>query len=130
MSCQVRLTTVPEGAVALRVLGAAGGVAWANNILFVVDSNRFSADPVNNRVLLFPTNTLPSLTQALTLGLIGYPYVLPDMIGGNAYEGEVPDAELMIRWTQRSLRHCDIAMRCSCVRSLAAQTRCAPCPCR
>jgi alpha-glucosidase (family GH31 glycosyl hydrolase) len=40
------------------------------------------------------------LTQALTLGLIGYPYVLPDMIGGNAYEGEVPDAELMIRWTQ------------------------------
>ncbi len=40
------------------------------------------------------------LTQALTLGLIGYPYVLPDMIGGNAYEGEVPDAELMVRWTQ------------------------------
>jgi len=40
------------------------------------------------------------LTQALTLGLIGYPYVLPDMIGGNAYEGEVPDAELMARWTQ------------------------------
>jgi alpha-glucosidase (family GH31 glycosyl hydrolase) len=40
------------------------------------------------------------LTQALTLGLIGYPFVLPDMIGGNAYNGEAPDAELMIRWTQ------------------------------
>jgi myogenesis-regulating glycosidase len=40
------------------------------------------------------------LTQALTLGLIGYPFVLPDMIGGNAVEGEVPNAELMIRWTQ------------------------------
>ncbi len=40
------------------------------------------------------------LTQALTLGLIGYPFILPDMIGGNAYEGEVPDAELMVRWTQ------------------------------
>lgn len=40
------------------------------------------------------------LTQALTLGLIGYPFVLPDMIGGNAYSGEFPDAELIIRWTQ------------------------------
>lgn len=40
------------------------------------------------------------LTQALTMGLIGYPFVLPDMIGGNAYHGEVPAAELMIRWTQ------------------------------
>lgn len=40
------------------------------------------------------------LTQALTLSLIGYPFVLPDMIGGNAYAGEHPDRELMIRWTQ------------------------------
>jgi myogenesis-regulating glycosidase len=40
------------------------------------------------------------LTQALTLSVLGYPFVLPDMIGGNAVEAEVPDAELMIRWTQ------------------------------
>ncbi|MCW5850770.1 MAG: glycoside hydrolase [Anaerolineae bacterium] len=40
------------------------------------------------------------LTQALAMGLIGYPFVLPDMIGGNAYAGEDPNAELMIRWTQ------------------------------
>ncbi len=40
------------------------------------------------------------LTQALTLSLIGYPFVLPDMIGGNAYGGETPDRELLIRWTQ------------------------------
>jgi hypothetical protein len=39
------------------------------------------------------------VTGALNLGLIGYPFVLPDMIGGNAY-GEPPSAELMIRWTQ------------------------------
>jgi hypothetical protein len=39
------------------------------------------------------------VTGALNLGLTGYPFVLPDMIGGNAY-GEPPTAELMIRWTQ------------------------------
>jgi alpha-glucosidase (family GH31 glycosyl hydrolase) len=40
------------------------------------------------------------LTGALTLGLIGYPFVLPDMIGGNAYDNELPDDELMVRWMQ------------------------------
>jgi myogenesis-regulating glycosidase len=40
------------------------------------------------------------LTQALALSMIGYPFVLPDMIGGNAYGRDVPDAELMIRWTE------------------------------
>ena len=35
----------------------------------------------------------------LTLSLTGYPFVLPDMVGGNAY-GEQPDAELMVRWAQ------------------------------
>jgi alpha-glucosidase (family GH31 glycosyl hydrolase) len=39
------------------------------------------------------------LTGILALGLSGYPFILPDMIGGNAYD-EQPDAELMIRWTQ------------------------------
>jgi len=29
----------------------------------------------------------------------GYPFILPDMIGGNAYN-EQATAELMIRWTQ------------------------------
>ena len=48
-----------------------------------------------------PDNGLHAvLTQALAMGLIGYPFVLPDMIGGNAYGGEEPDAELMVRWTQ------------------------------
>jgi myogenesis-regulating glycosidase len=40
------------------------------------------------------------LTGALTLGLIGYPFVLPDMIGGNAVGAEIPDEELLVRWTQ------------------------------
>lgn len=42
------------------------------------------------------------LTQALTMSMIGYPFILPDMIGGNAYGGEEPDAELLVRWTQLS----------------------------
>jgi hypothetical protein len=42
------------------------------------------------------------LTQALALSMIGYPFILPDMIGGNAYGGEKPDAELLVRWTQLS----------------------------
>ncbi len=50
------------------VLGAAGGVAYAGNTLFVVDDNRLAATPSNNRVLLFsnvasqfpqPTDQLP-----------------------------------------------------------------------
>jgi len=39
------------------------------------------------------------ITGLLSLSLTGYPFILPDMIGGNAYH-ETPDAELMIRWTQ------------------------------
>ena len=39
------------------------------------------------------------LTGMLALGTTGYPFILPDMVGGNAYENQA-DAELMIRWTQ------------------------------
>lgn len=40
------------------------------------------------------------LTGILALGLTGYPFVLPDMVGGNEYDSDHADAELMIRWTQ------------------------------
>jgi uncharacterized protein (TIGR03437 family) len=59
---QPTFTQADEGATNM-LIGAAGGVAYANGILFVVDSNRFSADPVNNRVMLFPTAGLPTPTQ-------------------------------------------------------------------
>ena len=32
--------------------------------------------------------------------LLGFPFCLPDMIGGNAYFGQRPDQELMVRWAQ------------------------------
>lgn len=37
------------------------------------------------------------IPHALTFGVLGYPYVLPDMVGGNAYRG-IPDRELYVRW--------------------------------
>ena len=43
------------------------------------------------------------IPHALTFGIIGYPFVLPDMIGGNAYDATGwPDRELYIRWLQAS----------------------------
>ena len=40
------------------------------------------------------------LTGAFALSVAGYPFILPDMVGGNAYGSESADAELMIRWSQ------------------------------
>ena len=41
------------------LLGGVGGVAFANGTLFVADSNRTGLLPLNNRVLLFPTQSFP-----------------------------------------------------------------------
>ncbi|XP_077993185.1 myogenesis-regulating glycosidase-like [Glandiceps talaboti] len=45
------------------------------------------------------------INTALTFGILGYPFVLPDMIGGNAYNegfhGDYrPEKELFIRWLE------------------------------
>jgi len=39
------------------------------------------------------------IPHALTFGILGYPFVLPDMVGGNAYQG-LPDRELYVRWME------------------------------
>mmetsp|Transcript_2135 Transcript_2135/g.4403 ORF Transcript_2135/g.4403 Transcript_2135/m.4403 type:complete len:848 (+) Transcript_2135:24-2567(+) len=55
--------------------------------------DRFSTwDAANGLRSLIPT--------LLTSGILGYPFCLPDMIGGNAYFNTFPDQELMVRWTQ------------------------------
>ena len=41
------------------LLGAVGGIAYANGILFAADANRTGMIPVNNRVLEFPTKDFP-----------------------------------------------------------------------
>ena len=40
------------------------------------------------------------IPTALTFSILGYPFILPDMIGGNAYQGVEPDRELYIRWVE------------------------------
>jgi myogenesis-regulating glycosidase len=89
--------------------------AWINNVAghFPVSEARAgvpgtqSAAPLLRMFDRFSTwgddNGLASvITALLTASILGYPLVLPDMIGGNAYDDEVPDAELMIRWAQAS----------------------------
>lgn len=39
------------------------------------------------------------IPTALFFGIVGYHFVLPDMIGGNAY-GDWPSKELYIRWLE------------------------------
>ena len=41
------------------------------------------------------------LTAALTFSILGYPFILPDMVGGNAYVNK-PNRELYVRWAQLS----------------------------
>jgi hypothetical protein len=57
-------------AVAYRV-GAISGIAVANNTLFIVDSNRVQADPVQNRVLIFNnlSRLVPSPTSEIPQGV-------------------------------------------------------------
>ncbi len=43
------------------------------------------------------------IPHALTFSLLGYPFVLPDMVGGNAYKTTYPSKELFIRWLQANV---------------------------
>lgn len=48
-------------------------------------------------------NGLPSLiTTLLQMNMVGYSFVLPDMIGGNGYN-QPPSEELFIRWLQANV---------------------------
>ncbi len=40
-----------------------------------------------------------AVTQALTMSIVGYPYIMPDMIGGNQYKFKC-DKELFTRWVE------------------------------
>src|SRR5882724_5759652 len=66
---QVNFTQQDIGTPSQYVLGGVSGLAYANNMLFAVDSNHIQATPVQNRVLIYhnlstlvPPSTLP-ITQ-------------------------------------------------------------------
>ncbi|XP_049791625.1 myogenesis-regulating glycosidase-like [Schistocerca nitens] len=49
-------------------------------------------------------NGLASLvTTLLQMNMVGYPFVLPDMVGGNGYGSDVLTKELFIRWLQATV---------------------------
>uniref|UniRef100_A0A1I8QDH1 Glycoside hydrolase family 31 N-terminal domain-containing protein n=1 Tax=Stomoxys calcitrans TaxID=35570 RepID=A0A1I8QDH1_STOCA len=46
---------------------------------------------------------LTLITTLLQMNMNGYPFVLPDMIGGNGYNNKPPNKELFIRWLQANV---------------------------
>jgi len=42
------------------------------------------------------------VTSTLTYSILGYPFIMPDMVGGNEYGNEKCDAELFARWVEAS----------------------------
>jgi alpha-glucosidase (family GH31 glycosyl hydrolase) len=42
------------------------------------------------------------LPEAILTSMRGYPYVMPDMVGGNQYYDDKIDAEMLVRWAQLS----------------------------
>ncbi len=59
--------TAQEPAGSQQVVGAASGLAYANDMLVVADSNRVGAAPINNRVLIYRSlsTMLPAPTASL-----------------------------------------------------------------
>ena len=107
---------LPRGAVTSRPLKYPGEYTqlWVNSVVsqFNISEVRSAMGTTGYRGLVRMgdrdtvwgvDNGLQSLIPALlTSSVLGYPFCLPDMIGGNAYWGQFPDTELMIRWAQVS----------------------------
>src|SRR5689334_8048093 len=57
--------TSGSGPASSTAFGAMGGLAFANNTLFVTDANRLGLQPINNRVLMFNAQNLPAPSTPL-----------------------------------------------------------------
>ncbi len=58
--------TVANTLPSQQILGGVSGLAYANGILFVADSNTIAAAPQDNRVLMFDTTNIPDAHADLT----------------------------------------------------------------
>ncbi len=56
------------------ILGGLSGLAWANGILYVADSNEQGIYPQDNRVVMFNTNLVPAPTADITHAYNYSPY--------------------------------------------------------
>ena len=104
---QVTFTSQDSSGPSAYQIGAVSGIAYANNTLFVVDSNHIQADPVLNRVLIY-TN-LSSLVKSPTAELqqgIRCPVCVgtPDVGGASIVLGQPDFATFAINLTQNGLR--------------------------
>ncbi len=84
------------------LLGGVGGLAYANDTLFVADSNRVGASPLNNRVLIFRnvSGFLPKPTDELF-----YSQKCPVCVGSAATVVGQPDfAATEFKLTQTGMR--------------------------
>ncbi|HEY6391029.1 MAG TPA: hypothetical protein VIX89_07115 [Bryobacteraceae bacterium] len=88
-------------------LGAISGIAVVNNTLFVVDSNRVQADPVQNRVLIFNnlSRLVPSPTSEIPQG-VRCPVCMgtPDSSSADIVLGQPNFTTIDINLTQNGLR--------------------------
>ena len=71
---QVNFTAQDSTSPSATQTGAVSGLAFANNNLFVADSNRVQAAPILNRVLIYnnvngPNGFIPSPTAAIPQGI-------------------------------------------------------------
>jgi len=99
--------TSQDSGVSASSFGAVSGVAFANNTLFVVDSNHIQAEPVNNRVLIFnnvsrfvypPTSDIPQGTRCPVCAGD------PNIAAANVVLGQPDFISTNINLTQNGLR--------------------------
>ena len=89
---QSTFTTADTAAPSGSLLGGVGGIAFANNTLYVVDSNKVSATPVQNRLLIYQnvSGFIPPPTAEIPQGLRCPLCIGPDQRGANVVVGQ-PD---------------------------------------
>lgn len=84
-------------------------VSRLGSMIEVRSSFQSQASPIFVRMLdknsdwSFNDGLASLIPTALTMGLAGYSFIMPDMIGGNAYGNSKPDRELFIRWLQANV---------------------------
>lgn len=92
----------PDVVTSASLLGGVGGLAWANGTLFVVDSNRVQAPPIQNRVLIYKSLPLPGPTDEIV-----QPYVrCPVCVGtANVVVGQPDFTTTLNNLTQNGLNN-------------------------